>query len=87
MGQRQLISFLRTLLKNPDILIIDEATSSVDPATEQKLQEALRKIVKDKTCIIIAHRPTTLRIAHRIITMEHGKIIGETMASLEIRAQ
>jgi ABC-type multidrug transport system fused ATPase/permease subunit len=76
-GQRQLINFARALLRKPKIIILDEATSSVDPYTESLLQEALRKLLKGRTCIIIAHRLSTTFLADRIIALDKGKIVEE----------
>ena len=77
MGQRQLIVFARILLQEPSILILDEATSSVDPFTETKIQETIEKLMHDRTTIIIAHRLWTVRHVDRIIVLDHGKIIEE----------
>jgi len=76
-GQRQMISFARTLLANPKILILDEATAAVDAYTECKIQEALDKLLADKTSIVIAHRLTTIKNSDRIIVMDQGKIVEE----------
>ena len=74
-GQKQLIAFLRVLVNNPDILILDEATSSIDSYSEDLIKNATKKITKDKTSIIIAHRLSTIESANKIIYMENGKII------------
>jgi len=76
-GQRQLISFSRAMLRDSKILVMDEATSSVDPFTEAKLQTALRKLIAGKTCIIIAHRLSTVKIADRIIVLDEGRVVEE----------
>ncbi len=76
-GQRQLVSFARALLTDPKILILDEATSSVDAYTEAIIQEALDTLLSERTSIIIAHRLSTILKADRIIVMEKGKIIEE----------
>ncbi|MFD2925354.1 ABC transporter ATP-binding protein [Halobacillus naozhouensis] len=74
-GERQLLSFARALLANPRILILDEATASIDTETEMKIQEALRRLLKGRTAIIIAHRLSTIREADTIYVLEHGKIL------------
>ncbi|MFW9992284.1 MAG: ABC transporter ATP-binding protein [Candidatus Odinarchaeota archaeon] len=76
-GQRQLISFARALLTDPKILILDEATSSVDAYTEAIIQEALEVLLSNRTSIIVAHRLSTVLNADRIIVMDHGQIIEE----------
>ena len=74
-GQRQLIAFLRAFLSNPTILILDEATSSVDSYSEELIQNATETITKDKTSIIIAHRLATIQKADRIVVMDQGEIV------------
>lgn len=74
-GQKQLISFLRAYLSNPRILILDEATSSVDSKTEKLIQYAISKIIQNKTSIIIAHRLSTILNSDKIIVLENGKIV------------
>ena len=76
-GQRQLISFARAVLSDPNILVLDEATSSVDAYTEAIIQEALDQLLKDRTSIIVAHRLSTVIDADRIIVMDQGKIVEE----------
>jgi len=74
-GQRQLIAFLRAFVSNPGILILDEATSSVDTYTEQLIQEATQKVTEGRTSIIIAHRLATIKKADKILVMEAGHIV------------
>ena len=74
-GQRQLISFLRAYVTNPSILILDEATSSVDSYSEQLIQDATDKITKGRTSIVIAHRLATIQQANKIIVMDAGEIV------------
>ncbi len=77
MGQRQLVSFARAVLMNPRILILDEATSSVDAYTELLIQKALKQILKGRTSFVIAHRLSTVRSADRIVVLHQGKIVEE----------
>ena len=75
MGQRQLISFVRALVFDPDILILDEATSSIDPETESVIQYAIEKLISKRTSIIVAHRLSTIRHADHIMVLDKGKIL------------
>lgn len=74
-GQRQRLAIARAVFRNPRILILDEATSALDAASEALVQAALQRVMRDRTVIIIAHRPTTLRNANQIYVFEHGQII------------
>lgn len=76
-GQRQRIAIARAILKNAPILILDEATSSLDSVTEKLIQESLQQLMKDKTTIVVAHRLSTLSNMDRILVFHHGKIIEE----------
>ncbi|WP_211296488.1 ABC transporter ATP-binding protein [Paenibacillus donghaensis] len=77
MGQRQLLSFSRALLADPRILILDEATASIDTETELKIQEALKTLLKGRTSFIVAHRLSTIRHADKIVVLDHGEIKEE----------
>jgi ATP-binding cassette subfamily B protein len=74
-GQQQLVCFARAMLANPKILILDEATSSVDTLTEARLQKALETLLRDRTAFIVAHRLSTIRKADRILVLDHGRLI------------
>ncbi|MGE6487831.1 ABC transporter ATP-binding protein [Paenisporosarcina sp. NPDC076898] len=74
-GERQLLSFARALLANPRIIILDEATASIDTETELQIQQALRTLLKNRTAIMIAHRLSTIREANQIIVLEHGRVL------------
>ncbi|MCL2516666.1 MAG: ABC transporter ATP-binding protein/permease, partial [Microbacteriaceae bacterium] len=76
-GQRQLISFARAFLADPAVLILDEATSSLDIPSERLVQQALQTLLADRTAVIIAHRLSTVAIADRVLVMEHGRIVED----------
>ncbi|MFX0115744.1 MAG: ABC transporter ATP-binding protein [Candidatus Hodarchaeota archaeon] len=77
MGQRQLVAFARVLLEDPSILILDEATASVDPFTETRIQDAVQQTIAGRTSIVIAHRLWTVRHVDRIVVLDHGRIVEE----------
>ena len=77
LGQRQLVAFARALLADPRILILDEATSSVDIGTERQIEQALRKLLAGRTAFVIAHRLSTIRDADRIVVLEHGRVVEQ----------
>ena len=76
-GERQLLTFTRAMVAQPRILILDEATSAVDPQTERIIQHALEKLFARRTCFVIAHRLSTVRNAHRIVVMQQGEIVEQ----------
>ena len=77
LGQRQLVAFARALLADPRVLILDEATSSVDIGTEKKIEDALGKLLSDRTAFVIAHRLSTIRNADLIVVLEHGRVVEQ----------
>ncbi len=76
-GQRQLVAFARAFLADPAVLILDEATSSLDIPSERLVQRALRTLLADRTAVIIAHRLTTVEIADRVLVLEHGRVVED----------
>lgn len=86
-GQRQLLSLARVLVFQPEILVMDEATSSVDTETEALIQDAMERVMRDRTCLLIAHRLSTIRNADRIIVLHHGEVreIGSHAELMERR--
>ena len=76
-GQRQLISFARALTADPRILILDEATASIDTQTEVVIQNAVRELLRDRTALVIAHRLSTVRNADRIVVLDQGRIVEQ----------
>jgi len=77
LGERQLLAFARALVRDPEMLILDEATSSVDPHTEHLIQEGLEELLKGRTAIIVAHRLATIRMADRVVVVHKGRIAEE----------
>ncbi|HKP09789.1 MAG TPA: ATP-binding cassette domain-containing protein, partial [Gaiella sp.] len=77
LGQRQLVAFARALLADPRILILDEATSSVDIGTERRIERALRGLLAGRTAFVIAHRLSTIRDADLIVVLEHGVVVEQ----------
>jgi ABC-type multidrug transport system fused ATPase/permease subunit len=73
-GQRQLLAFARVLACDPSLLLLDEATSSVDPRTEAQLQDALRRLMRGRSCLVIAHRLTTIQDVLRVVVIHHGEV-------------
>ena len=76
-GQLQRLALARAFLKNAPILVLDEATSALDSENEEKIQEAMRKLVEGKTTLLIAHRFSSLKLATRILVMDQGRIVAD----------
>src|SRR6185295_1373949 len=76
-GQRQLVAFARAVLADPDVLILDEATSSLDIPSERAVQRALGTLLADRTAVIIAHRLSTVEIADRVLVLDAGRIVED----------
>ena len=76
-GQRQLVAFARAFLADPAVLILDEATSSLDIPSERLVQRALRTVLAERTALIIAHRLSTVAIADRVLVLEHGRVVED----------
>jgi ATP-binding cassette subfamily B protein len=77
LGQKQLVSFARAVLKRPRLLVMDEATSSVDTETERQIQQGLARVLAGRTSFVIAHRLSTIRAADRILVIENGRIVEQ----------
>jgi len=76
-GQRQRVAIARAILADPRVLILDDATSSVDPTKEHEIRDALGEVMRDRTTIIIAHRPATIALADRVVLIDEGKVAAE----------
>jgi ATP-binding cassette subfamily B protein len=74
-GEKQLLSFARALATDPDVLILDEATASIDTEAEIRIQRALRRLLRDRTCVVVAHRLSTVRDANEILVLRDGRIV------------
>jgi ATP-binding cassette subfamily B protein len=76
-GQRQRIAIARTLLVNPKILVLDDATSAIDVHVEEQIHEALRTLMRERTTLVIAHRLSTISLAERVVLLERGRIVAQ----------
>ena len=77
LGQRQLVCFARAMLADPRILVLDEATSSIDVFTEQRIQQALGRLLHGRTSFVVAHRLSTIRHADLVLVLDHGRIVEQ----------
>ena len=76
-GQRQRIAIARAILADPRVLILDDATSSVDPTKEHEIRDALAEVMRGRTTIVIAHRPATIALADRVVLLDDGRVVAE----------
>jgi ATP-binding cassette subfamily B protein len=76
-GQRQLVAFARVFLADPAVIVLDEATSSLDIPGERQVQHALQAVLRERTAVIIAHRLSTVAIADRVLVLDHGRIVED----------
>ena len=76
-GQRQRIAIARAILADPRVLILDDATSSVDPTKEHEIRDALTEVMRGRTTIVIAHRPATIALADRVVLLDDGRVVAE----------
>ena len=74
-GQRQRLAIARVMLRRPELLIFDEGTSAVDPASEALIQQAIAEVAKDLTLVLVAHRVSTLRVADRVVVLDRGRVV------------
>jgi ATP-binding cassette, subfamily B, bacterial len=87
-GQRQRVAIARTLLTDPRVLILDDATSAVDPTKEHEIRDSLRRVMRDRTTVVIAHRPATIALADRVLLLDGGRVVAEgTHAELMVTSE
>ena len=77
MGQRQLLSFTRALVKNPDLIILDEATASIDPKSEEFIQKGIEHIIRERTVLVVAHRLSTVSSCDKILVLDNGFLVEQ----------